>query len=74
MFFDLGDFTDTGSLGDPTVATAERGEVILNRMVDFVVTFLERFRRIQTRVPVDVFDASNAKSGPQESAVGGKGD
>lgn len=51
LFIDIHEITAAGSTGAPTHASPERGEVVLGRMVDYVVEFLEVFRKIDTRDP-----------------------
>jgi len=41
LFLDVGDLTDTGGWGDPRNASAERGEEIFSRMVDYVCAFCQ---------------------------------
>jgi creatinine amidohydrolase len=51
LFIDLHEITSAGSTGAPTHASPDRGAIVLGRMVDFVVNFLDVFRRIDTRNP-----------------------
>jgi creatinine amidohydrolase len=51
LYIDLHEITAAGSTGAPTHASAERGAIVLGRMVDYVVDFLEVFRRVDTRNP-----------------------
>ncbi len=39
--FDFGFMTESGSLGDPTLASAEKGKIIEQRMLDFLVKYIE---------------------------------
>jgi creatinine amidohydrolase len=40
---DWSDYTATGSIGDPTLATKEKGEKIIRTAVERMATFLEEF-------------------------------
>jgi len=40
---DWSDYTATGSIGDPTLATREKGEKIINTAVERMATFLDEF-------------------------------
>ncbi len=40
-----GTYSPTGAWGDPTLATVEKGKVVVEAMVEHVVAFLERFER-----------------------------
>jgi creatinine amidohydrolase len=51
FYIDLHEITAAGSTAAPTKASAERGEVVLGRMVEYVVEFLGTFRGIDTRNP-----------------------
>jgi creatinine amidohydrolase len=51
FYIDIHEITAAGATAAPTKASAERGEVVLSRMVDYVVEFLEMYRRIDTRNP-----------------------
>jgi creatinine amidohydrolase len=43
LFLDIADVAPSGGWGDVSNATAERGEEVLSRMVDFVADFIEAF-------------------------------
>lgn len=38
--------TDSGTLGDPTAASAEKGEVVIKRIVEYARAFIEEFRKL----------------------------
>lgn len=46
IFQDIRDVTDTGIMGDPTAASAEKGEVVLKLVVDYAKAFLQEFRNL----------------------------
>ncbi|HBF43366.1 MAG TPA: hypothetical protein DDW42_06995 [Desulfobacteraceae bacterium] len=46
FYQDIRDVTDTGTMGDPTAASAEKGEKILNLVSDYVKAFLQEFRSL----------------------------
>lgn len=50
MFLELEEVSATSGWGDPTGASAEKGEIFFNRMLDFVVDFIPEFRKLDTRV------------------------
>lgn len=39
----FGEYTDTGTIGDATVASAEKGEIIVKKAIGRIVTFLESY-------------------------------
>jgi hypothetical protein len=45
-----------GGTGDAGFATREKGEVIFNRMVDFVAAFIEQFKKMDPRARTQVSD------------------
>jgi len=49
MFLNLEDLSDTGSWGDPTHASEETGERILDGMVEHLASFLRSFRHFDVR-------------------------
>ncbi|HET7265716.1 MAG TPA: creatininase family protein [bacterium] len=51
LYLDFGDTNPTGGTGDASQASAARGKVILDRMVDFGAEVIEQFRTIPTRLP-----------------------
>lgn len=52
FFLELDDLTDRGGWADPTKATAEKGRTIMDRMVEYVASFVEVFRAFDTRAPL----------------------
>jgi creatinine amidohydrolase len=46
VFQDIRDVTDSGTLGDPTAASAEKGEVVVERIADYTRAFLQEFRKL----------------------------
>jgi creatinine amidohydrolase len=46
IFQKIQDVTDSGTLGDPTAATAEKGEAVIRRIVEYVCTFLDEFLKL----------------------------
>jgi creatinine amidohydrolase len=44
VYQDIRDVTDTGIMGDPTAASAEKGEAILKLITDYARSFLQEFR------------------------------
>ena len=44
VYQDIRDVTDTGIMGDPTPASAEKGEAILKLITDYAKSFLQEFR------------------------------
>ncbi len=47
IFQKIEDVTDSGTLGDPTAATAEKGEAVIERIVEYALAFLDEFRKLQ---------------------------
>jgi creatinine amidohydrolase len=47
MYMAFPEITPTGSAGDPTVASAEKGKIMFERMVDAVSAFVEKFRAVK---------------------------
>jgi creatinine amidohydrolase len=46
VYQDIRDVTDTGIMGDPTPASAEKGEAILKLITDYARAFLQEFRNL----------------------------
>jgi creatinine amidohydrolase len=46
LYQHIEDVTDTGVFGDPTRASAEKGEQVLNLITDYVKAFLREFRNL----------------------------
>ena len=65
LYLELDELTDYGGWADPSTANAERGAEIMRRIVDYVVSFLERFRTIDTRarggIGIDVSEPGPVK-------------
>ena len=40
------EITDTGIMGDPTSASAEKGEAILDMLTEYTQSFLQEFRKL----------------------------
>ena len=49
VYQDIRDVTDTGIMGDPTTASAEKGESVLKLIIDYARSFLQEFRNL----PID---------------------
>ena len=46
VYQDIRDVTETGILGDPTAASAEKGEAVLKLITDYARAFLREFRNL----------------------------
>lgn len=46
IYQDIKDITDTGVMGNPTAASAEKGELILNLITDYARAFIQEFRNL----------------------------
>ena len=46
VYQDIRDVTDTGIMGDPTPASAEKGETVLKLITDYARSFLQEFRNL----------------------------
>jgi creatinine amidohydrolase/Fe(II)-dependent formamide hydrolase-like protein len=46
VYQDIRDVTDTGIMGDPTAASAEKGEAVLKLITDYVMAFVWEFRKL----------------------------
>ncbi len=49
IYMDMEDMQPIGGTGDALFASADKGETIFQRMVDFVAAFVERFRKMDPR-------------------------
>jgi creatinine amidohydrolase/Fe(II)-dependent formamide hydrolase-like protein len=54
VYMDMQDMQPFGGTGDALFASRDKGETIFARMVDFVASFIEQFKKMdpQTRTPV----------------------
>jgi creatinine amidohydrolase len=46
IYQDIRDVSDTGIMGDPTAASAEKGETVLRMITDYARSFLQEFRTL----------------------------
>ena len=46
LYLDIRDITDSGTMGDPTRASAEKGKRIVSRLADYAREFLKEFQTI----------------------------
>ena len=46
VYHDIREITDTGIMGDPTSASAEKGEAILDMLTEYTQSFLQEFRKL----------------------------
>jgi creatinine amidohydrolase/Fe(II)-dependent formamide hydrolase-like protein len=46
IYQDIKDITDTGVMGDPTEASAEKGVSIINLITDYARAFIQEFRNL----------------------------
>lgn len=46
LFLDIREITDSGTMGDPTNASAEKGEKIISRLVDYSREFIKELQKI----------------------------
>jgi len=49
VYFDMEEISSNGSMGDSTVASADKGRAILEAVVDGCVAFVERFKQMNVR-------------------------
>ncbi len=56
IYMDMEDMQPTGGTGDALFASADKGETIFQRMVDFVAAFVEQFRKMDPRARSEVSD------------------
>jgi creatinine amidohydrolase len=52
FYLDLHDLTHNGQMANPDSATAEKGAQIMDRIVEFTASFVERFREVDTKAIV----------------------
>lgn len=52
FYLDLHDLTHNGQMADPSSASPEKGAQIMDRIVDFTASFVERFKQVDTRAIV----------------------
>ena len=46
IYTDIREITETGIMGDPTTASAEKGEAVLTLITDYTRAFLQAFRAL----------------------------
>jgi creatinine amidohydrolase len=46
IYQDIRDLTDTGVLGDPTNASAEKGQIIIGLITEYLKTYIQEFRKL----------------------------
>ena len=51
VYQDIRDVTDFGTMGDPTAASAAKGEAIIHRVVEYAKTFLQEFGKLALTEP-----------------------
>ena len=51
VYFDMEEISPNGSMGDSTVASADKGRAIFEAVVDGCVAFVERFTQMNVRPP-----------------------
>jgi creatinine amidohydrolase len=56
IYMDMQDMHPYGGTGDALFASADKGETIFNRMLDFVAAFIERFKQMDPRARTVVTD------------------
>jgi creatinine amidohydrolase len=56
LYLNLHELTSNGSMARPETASAEKGAAIVDRIVDFVTSFVDRFRDTDTRTVSNVVD------------------
>ena len=49
VYFDMEEISPNGSMGDSTVASADKGRAILEAVVDGCAAFVERFKQMDVR-------------------------
>jgi creatinine amidohydrolase/Fe(II)-dependent formamide hydrolase-like protein len=49
VYFDMEEISPNGSMGDSTVASADKGRAILDAVVDGCAAFVERFKQMNVR-------------------------
>jgi creatinine amidohydrolase len=50
FYLDMDEITPDGTMGDPAMAKAERGEKMMERMVSYGVEFIQAFKKMKTRL------------------------
>lgn len=48
MYFNMEEISPVGVMGNPLVSTAERGEAIVNKITEYGVAFVEKFKKANT--------------------------
>jgi creatinine amidohydrolase/Fe(II)-dependent formamide hydrolase-like protein len=56
IYMDMQDMHPYGGTGDALFASADEGETIFNRMVDFVAAFVEKFKTMDPKAKTTVTD------------------
>lgn len=56
IYMDMQDMHPYGGTGDALFASADKGETIFNRMVDFVAAFVEKFKTMDPKAKTTVTD------------------
>jgi creatinine amidohydrolase len=51
VYFDMEEISPNGSMGDSTVASADKGRAIFEAVVDGCAAFVERFKQVNVRPP-----------------------
>ncbi len=46
VFQDIRDVTDSGTMGDPTAASSEKGKAVVERIAEYARAFLQEFRKL----------------------------
>jgi creatinine amidohydrolase len=49
VYLDLHELTPNGAMANPDGASAEKGAAVMERIVDFVASFVDRFRDVDVR-------------------------
>ncbi len=50
IYQDIRDITETGTMGDPRPATAEKGQVLINLMLDYIKAYLAAFQELPAAI------------------------
>ncbi|MGI8516718.1 MAG: creatininase family protein [Acidimicrobiia bacterium] len=61
IYLDLHELTGNGAMADPIDASEAKGAEIMSRIVDFVASFVEKFRDVDTKVPTTLPFASQTQ-------------
>lgn len=56
LYMDMQDMHPHGGTGDALFASPDKGEIIFNRMVDFVAAFIEQFKKMDPKARTQVSD------------------